>query len=45
MVKYFFSNINHDKDDESNEDVKTPNKVERIRKRQEKFNNLFANAV
>ena len=32
-------------DDESVDEVKTPNKVERIRKRQEKFNNLFTNAV
>jgi hypothetical protein len=32
-------------DDDVSEDVKTPNKVERIRKRQEKFNNLFTNAV
>ena len=32
-------------DDESTEDVKTPNKVERIKKRQEKFNTLFTNAV
>ena len=32
-------------DDESTEDVKTPNKVERIKKRQEKFNSLFTNTV
>ena len=32
-------------DDETVDEVKTPNKVERIRKRQEKFNNLFSNAV
>ena len=32
-------------DDESVDEVKTPHKVERIRKRQEKFNNLFSNAV
>ena len=32
-------------DDETVDEVKTPNKVERIRKRQEKFNNLFANAI
>ena len=32
-------------DDEVIEEVKTPNKVERIRKRQDKFNQLFSNAV
>ena len=32
-------------DDDVSEDVKTPNEVERIKKRQEKFNNLFSNAV
>ena len=32
-------------DDEVIEEVKTPNKVERIKKRQDKFNQLFANAV
>ena len=32
-------------DDEVVEEVKTPNKVERIKKRQDKFNQLFANAV
>ena len=32
-------------DAESTDEVKTPNKVEGIKKRQEKFNNLFSNAV
>ena len=32
-------------DDESVDEVKTHHKVERIRKRQEKFSNLFSNAV
>ena len=32
-------------DDESTEDVKTPNQVERIQKRQETLNSLFTNAV
>ena len=32
-------------DDEVKEEVKTPEKVERIKRRQEKFNNLFSNAV
>ena len=32
-------------DDELKEDVKTPIKVERIKRRQEKFNNLLSNAV
>ena len=31
--------------DEVKEEVKTPEKVERIKRRQEKFNNLFSNAV
>ena len=32
-------------DDESVDEVKTPLKVERIKKRQEKLSNLFSNAV
>ena len=32
-------------DDEVIEEVKTPNKVERIRKRQDKFNQLFSMAI